>query len=66
MGREVHGADPEVVRGGSQQRPPHHALVDVDAPGQQRVAHHERVPQRLQHHVVVVLAACRNAYRLAM
>lgn len=52
----VHGGHYRVADGNGQQRPVHHSLVDVDAPGQQYVRHQNSVAQAFQHHVVIVFA----------
>lgn len=57
MGRQVHGADPDVVEREGDEGPPDHGLVDVDAPGGQDVAYHECVAEALKHNVIVILAA---------
>ncbi len=57
MKRGLHGADPNVVEGECNERPPDHGLVDIDAPGGEDVGDHEGIAETLQDHVVIVLAA---------
>ena len=46
--------------------PPHHCLIDVNAPGENNITEEDGVCCSLKAHVVVILAEWGCCYRLAM